>query len=152
MKKAFTLIELLLVITLLIGLMAAVLMTMNGVLDREKYNQSKEQLKNYLNYTKYKSVNDQTNATITVNIENNSLSSPFDSEIEWLKDFTNDITILEGSNTNISFNFDGSIDNDLYLNVMSKDGAYSNRLHLSPIGIVKYQDLNTNSVVTSEEQ
>lgn len=147
MKKAFTLIELLLVVTLLLGLATAVVVSMNGASDRERYNHSKEQFKNYLTYTKYKAVDTQTNASVSINVENNSVSSPFDYEIEWLMDFTDDLIILDSSDTNILFNLDGSLNSDIYVDVASKDGAYSNRLHLSPIGLFRYGDVDTNVVV-----
>jgi prepilin-type N-terminal cleavage/methylation domain-containing protein len=140
MKKAFTLIELLLVVMLLLGFATAMVVSVNGVSDRERYNHSKEQFKNYLTYTKYKAVDTQTNASVYINVENNSVSSPFDYEIEWLMDFTDDITILNSSETNIVFNMDGSLNTDVYVDIASKDGAYSNRLYLSPIGLFRYVD------------
>lgn len=144
MKKAFTLIELLLVIALLGLLMTAILVTSNNSSEQIKYNEAKEQLKSYLVYNKYKALNEQTNLVLNIDSENNDIRSPFDIELAWLEEFTNELKIVDSSSTNLIFNIDGSND-EVYIDVISNNGSYSNRLIITPFGSIRFIDIPSSS-------
>ena len=141
MKRAFTLIELLLVLTLLVGISSAVIVSLNSSTNKERYEYAKEQLKNYITYNKYKSIHSQTNISVSINPETGSIHSTLNTELGWILDFTNDVSIVESSTTNLTFNLDGSVDDDVTIDVRSTDGVYSNRLYVSAIGTVTYTDI-----------
>ena len=146
MKRSFTLIELLLVLTLLVALFAAVVISTNNFNSRNSYDEAKEQLKSYIVYNKYRALDQQTNVNVTINVEQNSIYSLFDDEITWLNDFTNNIQIINSSSTNIVFNSDGNNKN-AYIDVVSIDNLYSNRLYINEMGMLKYMTIpNTNNI------
>lgn len=147
MKKAFTLVELLLVVGLLSLLMAAIIVNTNNISEKTKYNEAKEQLKSYLTYNKYKALNEQTNVVLIINNENNDIVSPFDTELAWLEEFTNELKIVDSSSTNLIFNIDGS-NEEAYIDVISNNGAYSNRLTINPFGSIKFIEIPSG--VTNE--
>lgn len=150
-RRAFTLIELLLVVVLLIGISSAVIVSLNTNNAKERFEYAKDQFKNYLSYNKYKSIGSQSNVNVGIDVENGVISSPMDFELDWILDFTNDISIIDSSTTNVVFNLDGSVNQEITIDVRSTDGVYSNRLYVSPIGTLTYKEIPQTKVDEKNE-
>ena len=130
---------------------AAVVYTFTNNTDKIKYDEAREQLKSYLMYNKYKALDKQNVNKLTIDTENNTINSPIDDEIDWLIDFTDEITIINSSSTNIIFEPDGTTQ-DAYIDIVSNNGMYSNRLNISILGILNYTEIENNTnIITSEE-
>jgi len=149
LNRAFTLIELLLVIFLLMLFSCAVIYNFTNNNDKIKYDEAKDQLKSYILYNKYKAVENQIKTTVSINTEQNILQSPIDKEIQWLTQFTEQLKIVDCSATNINIQTDGTID-EAYIDVVSIDGNHSNRLNITTIGTLTYSNFNeTNTIFES---
>ena len=152
MNRAFTLLEVLIVTLLLLTIVTFIGIVTSNVTSQERYNQSKEQLRNYIIFNKYHALSKQTNLVVEIDIDKNALHSPFDGDIGWLADFTNDITIVSASTTNIAFNIDGGISEEITLDIQSNDGTMSNRLIITTFGTVNFEQIvNTNDIETDEQ-
>ena len=147
-KRAFTLVELLLTVFILMLFSAAIVYTFNSNTDKIQYDEAREQLKSYLMYNKYKALNNQTNNKLTIDTQENLINSPIDNEITWLIDFKDSLKIIDCSSTNIVFQADGTSD-EAYIDIISNNGTYSNRLNITSLGTVNITELviinNTNS-------
>lgn len=151
LKGAFTLVELLLTVFLIMLFSGAVIYNFTNNNDKIKYDEAKDQLKSYILYNKYKAVEKQTKTTLNINTNENSLQSPIDDEIEWLTEFTAQLKIIDCSKTNIDFQLDGTVD-EAYIDIVSNDGNYSNRLNITSIGTLQYSNLNqTNNTLMPSE-
>lgn len=151
LKGAFTLVELLLTVFLIMLFSGAVIYNFTNNNDKIKYDEAKDQLKSYILYNKYKAVEKQTKTTLNINTNENSLQSPIDDEIEWLTQFTAQLKIIDCSKTNIDFQLDGTVD-EAYIDIVSNDGNYSNRLNITSIGTLQYSNLNqTNNTLMPSE-
>lgn len=147
-KKAFTLIELLLVLLLILIFSSAIVYNFNTDNNRLKYIEAKNQLKTYILYNKYKAAESQTQNSLS--IENKNIYSSIDNEIEWMLNFKDEIKIINYSATNINFYLDGSVD-ESHIDIISNDGIYSNRLNITPIGTISYTEIiNTNNIINSQ--
>lgn len=127
---------------------AAIVYTFNSNTDKIQYDEAREQLKSYLMYNKYKALNNQTNNKLTIDTQENLINSPIDNEITWLIDFKDSLKIIDCSSTNIVFQADGTSD-EAYIDIISNNGTYSNRLNITSLGTVNITELviinNTNS-------
>ena len=127
---------------------AAIVYTFNSNTDKIQYDEAREQLKSYLMYNKYKALNNQTNNKLTIDTQENLINSPIDNEITWLIDVKDSLKIIDCSSTNIVFQADGTSD-EAYIDIISNNGTYSNRLNITSLGTVNITELviinNTNS-------
>jgi len=115
MKKAFTLIELMLTIFILVSLFSVAIITFNNLSDKTLYEEAKANLKTQLIYKKYEAAYKQTNISVD------------------LTSFTNDLTILDA--TKIVFFADGTIE-ESYIIVSSIDGSITNKIIINVIGYI----------------
>lgn len=121
-NKGFTLLELLLAVTLLSLLLTVVAFNFNSLSDNVRYKEAKESLKTFLIIQKYKAAYEQKQIEVVQ---------------ENLNQFTNDLIILESS-TKIVFFSDGSVQ-DSYIIVSSIDGNHTNKIIINIIGYVSEQ-------------
>jgi hypothetical protein len=129
---------------------AAIVYTFNNNTDKIQYDEAKQQLKSYLMYNKYKSLNNQNVNKITIDAQQNIINSPIDNEITWLIDFKDDIKIIDCSFTNIVFQPDGTSD-EAYIDIISNDGIYSNRINITSLGTVNITELVVTNDFTPDE-
>jgi len=115
MKKAFTLIELMLTIFIFVSLFSVAIITFNNLSDKTLYEEAKANLKTQLIYKKYEAAYKQTNISVD------------------LTSFTNDLTILDA--TKIVFFADGTIE-ESYIIVSSIDGSITNKIIINVIGYI----------------
>lgn len=121
-NKGFTLLELLLAVTLLSLLLTVVAFNFNSLSDNVRYKEAKESLKTFLIIQKHKAAYEQKQIEVVQ---------------ENLNQFTNDLIILESS-TKIVFFSDGSVQ-DSYIIVSSIDGNHTNKIIINIIGYVSEQ-------------
>lgn len=121
-NKGFTLLELLLAVTLLSLLLTVAAFNFNSLSDNVRYKEAKESLKTFLIIQKHKAAYEQKQIEVVQ---------------ENLSPFTNDLVILESS-TKIVFFSDGSVQ-DSYIIVSSIDGNYTNKIIINIIGYISEQ-------------
>lgn len=121
-NKGFTLLELLLAVTLFSLLLTVAAFNFNSLLDNVRYKEAKESLKTFLIIQKHKAAYEQKQIEVVQ---------------ENLSPFTNDLVILESS-TKIVFFSDGSVQ-DSYIIVSSIDGNYTNKIIINIIGYISEQ-------------
>lgn len=121
-NKGFTLLELLLAVTLLSLLLTVAAFNFNSLSDNVRYKEAKESLKTFLIIQKHKAAYEQKQIEVVQ---------------ENLSPFTNDLVILESS-TKIVFFSDGSVE-ESYIIVSSIDGNYTNKIIINVIGYVTEQ-------------
>jgi type II secretory pathway pseudopilin PulG len=106
-RKAFTLIELLLAMTILITLISVIVINYDSLVGKSRYYEARENLKTYLINLKYQSAFQQKEFELTFDPDYNMYSSFEDFYL--LDAVTNDLKILETSATKIVFFLDGSV-------------------------------------------
>jgi type II secretory pathway pseudopilin PulG len=146
-NKAFTLIELVLAITILLGIIGAIVINYDSLVGNSKYFEARENLKTYLINLKHQSAFQQKQFELTFDPDYNMYSS---FENFYLLDaVTNDLKILETSATKIVFFLDGSVQ-ESYIVTSNLEGTITNTFIINVIGSVNYEG-NTNIVIEKKE-
>lgn len=146
-NKAFTLIELVLAITILLGIIGAVVINYDSLVGNTRYFEARENLKTYLINLKYQSTFRQKEFELTFDPDYNMYSSFEDFYL--LDAVTNDLKILETSATKIVFFLDGSVQ-ESYIVTSNLEGTITNKFIINVIGDVKYEGY-TNDVIEKKE-
>jgi len=145
--KAFTLIELVLAITILLGIIGAIVINYDSLVGNSKYFEARENLKTYLINLKHQSAFQQKQFELTFDPDYNMYSSFEDFYL--LEAVTNDLKILETSATKIVFFLDGSVQ-ESYIVTSNLEGTITNTFIINVIGSVNYEG-NTNIVIEKKE-
>jgi prepilin-type N-terminal cleavage/methylation domain-containing protein len=140
-NKAFTLIELVLAITILLGIIGAVVINYDSLVGNTRYYEARENLKTYLINLKYQSAFQQKEFELTFD-ENYNMYSTFD-DFYLLDAVTNDLKILESSSTKIVFFLDGSVQ-ESYIVTSNLEGTITNKFIINVIGNVEYNQNESN--------
>ena len=146
-NKAFTLIELVLAITILLGIIGAIVINYDSLVGNSKYFEARENLKTYLINLKYQSAFQQKEFELTFDPDYNMYSSFEDFYL--LESITNDLKILESSSTKIVFFLDGTVQ-ESYIVTSNLEGTITNTFIINVIGSVNYEG-NTNIVIEKKE-
>jgi prepilin-type N-terminal cleavage/methylation domain-containing protein len=146
-RKAFTLIELVLAITILLGIIGAVVINYDSMVGNSRYFEARENLKTYLINLKHQSAFQQKQFELTFDPDYNMYSSFEDFYL--LDAVTNDLKILETSATKIVFFLDGSVQ-ESYIVTSNLEGTITNTFIINVIGSVNYEG-NTNIVIEKKE-
>ena len=146
-SKAFTLIELVLAITILLGIIGAIVINYDSLVGNTRYYEARENLKTYLINLKYQSAFQQKEFELTFDPDYNMYSS-FD-DFYLLDAVTNDLKILETSATKIVFFLDGSVQ-ESYIVTSNLEGTITNKFIINVIGEVKYEGY-TNDIIENKE-
>jgi len=146
-RKAFTLIELVLAITILLGIIGAIVINYDSLVGNTRYYEARENLKTYLINLKYQSAFQQKEFELTFDPNYNMYSSFEDFYL--LDSVTNDLKILETSATKIVFFLDGSVQ-ESYIVTSNLEGTITNKFIINVIGDVKYEGY-TNTVIEKNE-
>jgi type II secretory pathway pseudopilin PulG len=146
-RKAFTLIELLLAMTILITLISVIVINYDSLVGNTRYYEARENLKTYLINLKYQSAFQQKEFELTFDPDYNMYSSFEDFYL--LDAVTNDLKILETSATKIVFFLDGSVQ-ESYIVTSNLEGTITNKFIINVIGDVKYEGY-TNDIVEKKE-
>ena len=142
-SKAFTLIELVLAITILLGIIGVIVINYDSLVGNTRYFEARENLKTYLINLKYQSAFQQKEFELTSDPDYNMYSSFEDFYL--LDAVTNDLKILETSATKIVFFLDGSVQ-ESYIVTSNLEGTITNKFIINVIGGVNYEG-NTNIVI-----
>ena len=150
-KKAFTLIELLLAVIILVSIITAVVINFDTLMGNNKYYESRENLKTFLINLKHQAAFQQKDFELTFD-ENYNMYSTFE-DFYLLDAVTNDLKILESSATKIVFFLDGSVQ-ESYIVTSNLEGTITNRFIINIIGNVEYKenDSELQSNKRSEDQ
>ena len=135
-NKAFTLIELLLAVVILVSIVTAVVINFDTMMGNNKYFEARENLKTFLINLKHQSAFQQKEFELTFD-ENYNMYSSFD-DFYLLDAVTNDLKILESSSTKIVFFLDGSVQ-ESYIVTSNLEGTITNRFIINVIGNVEYK-------------
>jgi type II secretory pathway pseudopilin PulG len=146
-SKAFTLIELVLAITILLGIIGAIVINYDSLVGNTRYYEARENLKTYLINLKYQSAFQQKEFELTFDPDYNMYSSFEDFYL--LDAVTNDLKILETSATKIVFFLDGSVQ-ESYIVTSDLEGTITNKFIINVIGEVKYEGY-TNDIIEKKE-
>ena len=146
-NKAFTLIELVLAITILLGIIGAIVINYDSMVGNSRYFEARENLKTYLINLKYQSAFRQKEFELTFDPDYNMYSSFEDFYL--LESITNDLKIIESSSTKIVFFLDGTVQ-ESYIVTSNLDGTITNTFIINVIGSVNYEG-NTNIVIEKKE-
>ena len=146
-RKAFTLIELVLAITILLGIIGAVVINYDSMVGNSRYFEARENLKTYLINLKHQSAFQQKQFELTFDPDYNMYSSFEDFYL--LEAVTNDLKILETSATKIVFFLDGSVQ-ESYIVTSNLEGTITNTFIINVIGSVNYEG-NSNIVIEKKE-
>lgn len=146
-NKAFTLIELVLAITILLGIIGAIVINYDSLVGNSKYFEARENLKTYLINLKYQSAFQQKEFELTFDPDYNMYSSFEDFYL--LESITNDLKIIESSSTKIVFFLDGTVQ-ESYIVTSNLEGTITNTFIINVIGSVNYEG-NTNIVIEKKE-
>ena len=146
-NKAFTLIELVLAITILLGIIGVIVINYDSMVGNSKYFEARENLKTYLINLKYQSAFQQKEFELTFDPDYNMYSSFEDFYL--LESITNDLKIIESSSTKIVFFLDGTVQ-ESYIVTSNLEGTITNTFIINVIGSVNYEG-NTNIVIEKKE-
>jgi prepilin-type N-terminal cleavage/methylation domain-containing protein len=146
-NKAFTLIELVLAITILLGIIGAVVINYDSMVGNSRYFEARENLKTYLINLKHQSAFQQKEFELTFDPDYNMYSSFEDFYL--LESITNDLKIIESSATKIVFFLDGTVQ-ESYIVTSNLEGTITNTFIINVIGSVNYEG-NTNIVIEKKE-
>ena len=145
--KAYTLIELVLAITIVLGIIGASVINYDSLVGNTRYFEARENLKTYLINLKYQSAFQQKEFELTFDPDYNMYSSFEDFYL--LDAVTNDLKILETSATKIVFFLDGSVQ-ESYIVTSNLEGTITNKFIINVIGDIKYEGY-TNDIVEKKE-
>ena len=140
-RKAFTLIELVLAITILLGIIGAIVINYDSLVGNTRYFEARENLKTFLINLKHQSAFQQKEFELTFD-ENYNMYSTFD-DFYLLDAITNDLKILESSSTKIVFFLDGSVQ-ESYIVTSNLEGTITNKFIINVIGNVEYKQNESN--------
>ena len=140
-NKAFTLIELVLAITILLGIIGAVVINYDSLVGNNRYYEARENLKTLLINLKHQSAFRQKEFELTFD-ENYNMYSSFD-DVYLLDAVTNDLRILESSATKIVFFLDGSVQ-ESYIVTSNLEGTITNKFIINVIGNIEYKENESN--------
>ena len=140
-NKAFTLIELVLAITILLGIIGAIVINYDSLVGNTRYFEARENLKTFLINLKHQSAFQQKEFELTFD-ENYNMYSTFD-DFYLLDAITNDLKILESSSTKIVFFLDGSVQ-ESYIVTSNLEGTITNKFIINVIGNVEYKQNESN--------
>ena len=150
-NKAFTLIELLLAVVILVSIVTAVVINFDTMMGNNKYFEARENLKTFLINLKHQSAFQQKEFELTFD-ENYNMYSSFE-DFYLLDAVTNDLKILEASSTKIVFFLDGSVQ-ESYIVTSNLEGTITNRFIINVIGNVEYKqyepELQTDKQSTNQ--
>ena len=150
-NKAFTLIELLLAVVILVSIVTAVVINFDTMMGNNKYFEARENLKTFLINLKHQSAFQQKEFELTFD-ENYNMYSTFE-DFYLLDAVTNDLKILEASSTKIVFFLDGSVQ-ESYIVTSNLEGTITNRFIINVIGNVEYKqyepELQTDKQSTNQ--
>ena len=138
-NKAFTLIELLLAVVILVSIITAVVINFDSMMGNNKYNEARENLKTFLINLKYQAAFQQKDFELTFD-ENYNMYSSFD-DFYLLDVVTNDLKILEASSTKIVFFLDGTAQ-ESYIITSNLEGTITNKFIITVIGTVSLDNKN----------
>lgn len=144
-NKAFTLIELLLAVVILVSIITAVVINFDTMMGNNKYFEARENLKTLLINLKHQSAFQQKEFELTFD-ENYNMYSTFE-DFYLLDAVTNDLKILEASSTKIVFFLDGSVQ-ESYIVTSNLEGTITNKFIINVIGNVEYKE---NDIVIKNE-
>ena len=152
-NKAFTLIELVLAITILLGIIGAIVINYDSLVGNSKYFEARENLKTYLINLKHQSAFRQKEFELTFDPDYNMYSSFEDFYL--LESITNDLKIIESSSTKIVFFLDGTVQ-ESYIITSNLEGTITNTFIINVIGSVNYEgniplNISTNTSTNTEE-
>lgn len=139
-SKAFTLMELLLTVVILVSITVAVVINFDSLMGNNRYNEARENLKTFLINLKHQSVFQQKEFELTFD-ENYNMYSSFE-DFYLLDAVTNDLKILETSSTKIVFFLDGSVQ-ESYIITSNLEGTITNKFIINVIGNIEYKENNT---------
>ena len=131
-RKAFTLIELVLAITILLGIIGAVVINYDSMVGNSRYFEARENLKTYLINLKHQSAFQQKQFELTFDPDYNMYSSFEDFYL--LDAVTNDLKILDTSATKIVFFLDGSVQ-ESYIVTSNLEGTITNTFIINVIAV-----------------
>ena len=152
-NKAFTLIELVLAITILLGIIGTIVINYDSLVGNSKYFEARENLKTYLINLKHQSAFQQKQFELTFDPDYNMYSSFEDFYL--LESITNDLKIIESSSTKIVFFLDGTVQ-ESYIITSNLEGTITNTFIINVIGSVNYEgniplNISTNTSTNTEE-
>lgn len=147
-NKAFTLIELLLAVVILVSIITAIVINFDTMMGNNKYFEARENLKTLLINLKHQSAFQQRDFELTFD-ENYNMYSSFD-DFYLLDAVTNDLKILEASSTKIVFFLDGSVQ-ESYIVTSNLEGTITNKFIINVIGNVEYKE-NDSELRTSRQR
>ena len=130
-----------LAITILLGIIGAVVINYDSLVGNTRYFEARENLKTYLINLKYQSAFQQKEFELTFD-ENYNMYSTFD-DFYLLDAVTNDLKILEASSTKIVFFLDGSVQ-ESYIVTSNLEGTITNKFIINVIGNVEYKQNESN--------
>ena len=139
-NRAFTLIELLLAVVILVSIITAVVINFDTMMGNNKYFEARENLKTLLINLKHQSAFQQRDFELTFD-ENYNMYSTFE-DFYLLDAVTNDLKILEASSTKIVFFLDGSVQ-ESYIVTSNLEGTITNKFIINVIGNVEYKENDT---------
>lgn len=136
-----------LAITILLGIIGAIVINYDSLVGNTKYYEARENLKTLLINLKHQAAFQQKEFELTFDPDYNMYSS-FD-DFYLLDAVTNDLKILETSATKIVFFLDGSVQ-ESYIVTSNLEGTITNKFIINVIGGVKYEGY-TNDVIEKKE-
>jgi len=145
-NRAFTLIELLLTVVILVSITSAIVINYDSLVGNSRYNEARENLKTFLINLKHQAAFQQKDFELTFD-ENYNIYSSFD-DFYLLNSITNDLKILDTSSTKIVFFLDGSVQ-ESYIVTCNLDGTITNKFIINIIGMVS-EATNTEINLTSD--
>ena len=147
-NKAFTLIELLLAVVILVTVTSVVVINYDSLVGNSRYNEARENLKTFLINLKYQAAFQQKEFELTFD-ENYNIYSSFD-DFYLLDAVTNDLKILETSATKIVFFLDGTVQ-ESYIITSNIEGTITNKFIISVIGNVS-EDTNETIIINNDQR
>ena len=130
-----------LAITILLGIIGAVVINYDSLVGNTRYFEARENLKTFLINLKHQSAFQQKEFELTFD-ENYNMYSTFD-DFYLLDAVTNDLKILEASSTKIVFFLDGSVQ-ESYIVTSNLEGTITNKFIINVIGNVEYKQNESN--------
>ena len=130
-----------LAITILLGIIGAVVINYDSLVGNTRYFEARENLKTFLINLKHQSAFQQKEFELTFD-ENYNMYSTFD-DFYLLDAVTNDLKILESSSTKIVFFLDGSVQ-ESYIVTSNLEGTITNKFIINVIGNVEYKQNESN--------
>ena len=130
-----------LAITILLGIIGAIVINYDSLVGNTRYFEARENLKTFLINLKHQSAFQQKEFELTFD-ENYNMYSTFD-DFYLLDAITNDLKILESSSTKIVFFLDGSVQ-ESYIVTSNLEGTITNKFIINVIGNVEYKQNESN--------